>query len=108
MNWWLPPVDSETSVAVPAFVEVAVAAILAGATGWLCHCRPKWAARIGDRLRAVADYTRPCILVTAFFPIVVRLAVLPWLPAPEPKQPDEFSHLLVADTLSSSRLANPA
>ena len=43
----------------------------------------------------------------ACLPVVLRLALLPHHPAPSPDVYDEFSHLLVADTLRHFRLANP-
>src|SRR5438093_1094734 len=39
--------------------------------------------------------------------IVVRLALIPVLPVPQPVVSDEFSHLLLADTLLHGRVANP-
>lgn len=40
-------------------------------------------------------------------PVAIRLCLLPAYPAPVPVVQDEFGHLLVADTLLHSRLANP-
>jgi hypothetical protein len=52
---------------------------------------------------------RPSFYIPAAMalPVLIRLACLPWIPPPEPKWNDEFAHLLIADTLSAGRLANP-
>src|ERR1039457_1302851 len=39
--------------------------------------------------------------------IVLRLALIPVLPIPKPVVSDQFSHLLLADTLLHGRVANP-
>jgi hypothetical protein len=82
-------------------IELALAALLlALALAW----RPWWepyAARLAQR---------PvwCMFLLAALPIALRLLLLPRHPAPVPDIYDEFSHLLVADTLRHFRLANPA
>lgn len=82
------------------FIESALAIFLVG----LILLRP-WT---GPALSRFAGKTGWCMALLAALPIVLRLALLPHHPAPTPQIYDEFSHLLVADTLRHFRLANPA
>ncbi len=59
-------------------------------------------------LRRLASQTGWSMLVLFILPIALRLALLPHFPVPTPAGSDDFSHLLVADTLAHFRLANPS
>jgi hypothetical protein len=63
--------------------------------------------RIEPHFRRLAERTAWCMALLAALPIVLRLALLAHHPVPSPDVYDEFSHLLVADTLRHYRLANP-
>jgi len=47
------------------------------------------------------------MLLLAVLPLVLRLALWPFHPTPTPAGGDDFSYLLLGDTLAQGRLANP-
>lgn len=55
----------------------------------------------------IAPKTGWCMLLLALLTVTLRLLLLPHHPVPSPTVSDEFSHLLLADTLLHWRLANP-
>ncbi len=67
-----------------------------------------WAPGIRAKIVSLAERPRVAMAVLFAAPIVLRLLLLPHHPVPKPRIYDEFSHLLVADTLRHFRLANPA
>lgn len=74
-----------------------------------------WRPSLGSRfyrkgeemLRRWAASNRRALWSASLLPVGVRLLTLPIYPPPEPRIHDEFSFLLIADTLLEGRLANP-
>ena len=82
------------------FIEITLAGMLVLAT-------LVWRPWIQPHALRLAEKTGWCMLLLALIPVALRLALLPHHPVPTPDIYDEFSHLLVADTLRHFRLANP-
>jgi hypothetical protein len=78
-----------------------IAAIATGCCAWrMGGWRPKW--------NRIPDPRSPALwaIGVAVGVVLIRLALLPVLHAPAPIVADEFSHLLLADTLAHGRLVN--
>ena len=67
-----------------------------------------WRPFVEFHARRLASRTGACMVLLAGLPVVLRLLLLHHHPVPAPGVSDEFSHLLVADTLLHFRLANPS
>jgi hypothetical protein len=81
---------------------LAIAVVRYGYAGRLRFLAPLEAA-----LARLARRPSLAFVAVGFAAIVIRLAIIPVLPMPRPVVADEFSHLLLADTLLDGRLANP-
>ena len=84
---------------VSDFVELSVAVVFVALA---------WRRWIEPYLRWLAQHPGWSMALLALLPIALRLALLPQYPIPTPNVSDDFSHLLIADTVRHFRLANPA
>ncbi len=81
--------------------------LLAFLTVLLASAALAWRPSVQRRFDALAHRPRTCFVLLFALPVVLRLLLLPHHPVPVPEIYDEFSHLLLADTLLHGRLANP-
>src|SRR6267154_2218917 len=56
--------------------------------------------RIEGLARRLAGRPRLCMIITGVLPVLLRLLLLPGHPVPYPRVSDDFSYLLLGDTLA--------
>ncbi|HVW85474.1 MAG TPA: hypothetical protein VHB50_12375, partial [Bryobacteraceae bacterium] len=95
-----------SSKSLQNFMELLALAAIA-----LAFVAPRLASRPFHALeRTLSAFSRKrwhAALAVALFPMVVRVLLLPVFPFPLPRVHDEFSYLLLGDTLAHGRVANP-
>jgi len=93
------PFENPIGFGASDFVELAVAALLV----LLVFARPV----LEPLASKLALRTGWCMLLLGLLPIALRLVLLVHYPIPTPYVADEFSYILLADTLRHFRLTNP-
>lgn len=81
------------------FLALTLAALIL--LGFLLHTPVEQAAR------SLASHTSICMALCAALPVILRLVMLGSHPVPAPRVSDDFSYLLLGDTLAHFRFANP-
>lgn len=97
---WFIPIHNPLGFGVAGYVELFLACVVVAVA--------LFRIRLTQAFEFLAGRPVWCACILAFLPAVLRLALLFHYSVPAPNVADEFSHLLVADTLRHLRFANPS
>ncbi len=93
------PLQNPLGFGLSDFLELGIAALFVAAI--------LGRGRIARALKACAARPRWSMALLFVLPILLRVALLPKNPAPIPTTSDDFAYVLLGDTLTHLRLANP-
>lgn len=94
------PLQNPIGFGAADYIELVLALLLVGFA-------LAWNRRVEGVARRFAEKLGWCMLALAVLPVALRLLLLAHYPVPTPSVSDDFSYLLLADTLRHLRLANP-
>ena len=94
------PLHNPIGFGAADFIELALSLVLVLMTALR--------ARVERAARHLAESTVWSMALVALLPVALRLALVPRFPPPTPGGADDFSYLLLGDTLAHLRFANPA